>query len=74
MCKRTNLIFALAVLVVVVSGMLTPALAKEGAPDALLETPTYDFGTSYEGIDLYHDFVIKNNGDADLEIKEVKSG
>lgn len=48
--------------------------AGEGKPVAVMETDTYDFGEVFEGTDVIHDFIIKNTGDADLEIKEVKAG
>jgi hypothetical protein len=41
---------------------------------AVLPTDSFDFGSVYEGNDIYHDFIIKNEGSADLKIINVKSG
>jgi len=54
-------------------GFITPAQASEGKPNAVLEINSYDFGFAYEGKDVIHDFIIKNTGDANLEIKAVKT-
>ncbi len=55
-------------------GLLASAHANEGAPVATVEIDSYDFGTEFQGIDVIHDFIIKNTGHADLEIQKVKSG
>lgn len=54
--------------------MVTSAHAGEGKPVAVTEADTHDFGDAFEGTDVTHDFVIKNTGDADLEIQSVKAG
>jgi len=41
---------------------------------AALSSTLYDFGSAYEGVDLFHDFIIKNEGTADLKVINVKSG
>ncbi len=55
-------------------GFLTPVQADEAAPVAVIENDSFDFGSVYAGIDVIHDFIIQNKGDADLEIKDVKAG
>jgi len=54
--------------------VLTSAHAGEGKPVAVPQSDTYDFGEVLAGKDVIHDFIIKNTGDADLEIKDVKAG
>lgn len=54
--------------------ILSSAHATEGKPVAVVENDSYDFGIKFEGIDVVHDYIIKNNGDADLEIRSVKTG
>ena len=54
--------------------ILTSAHAGEGMPAAFIEADTHDFGEVFEGREVTHDFIIKNNGDADLEIQSVKAG
>lgn len=50
------------------------AHAGEGKPVALAEIDTYDFGKVFEGSDVTHAYIIKNTGDADLEIQSVHAG
>jgi uncharacterized protein DUF1573 len=68
--------FCLILLIVSLSviGFLAPVHADDGAPVAVVENASYDFGSVYEGADVIHDFVIQNKGDADLEITDVKAG
>lgn len=54
--------------------MLSSAHAAEEKPVAVVENDSFDFGTQFEGVDIIHDYIIKNTGDADLEILSVKSG
>jgi hypothetical protein len=53
-----------------------PAYAAEGAgaPKAQLPSDVYDFGTVYEGPDVFQNIVIKNTGDADLNITRIRGG
>ncbi len=74
MNRRINRLLVLAALILVAAGMPAAAWAYEVAPVAVIESPSYDFGSVYEGIDVYHDFIVKNTGTADLEIQKVKSG
>ena len=48
--------------------------AGEGKPVAVFDAAPHDFGAVFEGQEVSHDFVIKNTGTADLEIKDVKAG
>lgn len=50
------------------------AIAEEGKPVAFTETVVYNFGEVFEGAEISHDFIVKNAGDADLEIPKVKAG
>ena len=47
---------------------------SEAKPVAFVENKSHDFGTVFEGADVTYDYVIRNNGDSDLEILSVKSG
>jgi hypothetical protein len=55
-------------------GIAASAHAAGGKPVAVIEVDSYDFGLAYEGTDVTHDFIIKNKGNANLEIKNVKTG
>jgi hypothetical protein len=50
------------------------AVAMDPNAKAVLPTVSYEFESVYEGIDMFHDFIIKNEGTADLKIINVKSG
>ena len=41
---------------------------------AVVPDSKFDFGVAYENSDVFHDFMIKNEGTADLKIINVKSG
>ncbi len=48
-----------------------PSPAATGAPQAVIGATTFDFGQIYEDRALTHTFVIKNTGDAPLQIEDV---
>jgi hypothetical protein len=50
------------------------AVAMDPNAKAVFPTASYEFDSVYEGIDVFHDFIIKNEGTADLKIINVKSG
>ena len=74
MQKRIFITLVQVVIAISVMGAMTTVHAVEGVPSAFIEGISYDFGTALEGIDVIHEFTIKNKGDADLEIVKVKSG
>ncbi len=61
-------------MIILVSGMVTLAFAEGQVPKAVAESDSYDFGMVAEGKTVKADFAIKNTGNADLVIKEVKTG
>ena len=65
---KTCLIAAVLVLLPLMPG------AAAAAPNAEIEAAVHDFGTVLEGTDIVHGFVIRNTGDAALEIKNVRTG
>lgn len=77
MVKRISMILLHVFIAICVIGTISTVHAEEGTegtPSAFIEAATYDFGTVLEGVDIIHDFTIKNTGDADLKIISVKSG
>lgn len=50
------------------------AMAADTGPIAQMTEDTFDFGSIPAGQDILHDFIIKNTGDAPLEILTVKTG
>ena len=68
-------VFSLFLFVIVFSSftLLSFAYAGKGGPIAVIEADTYDFGEVYEGTDIVSNFIVKNTGDADLEIQTVKT-
>ena len=45
----------------------------QAAPKVMVEQPAFDFGIITNGSFFYHDFIIRNTGDADLIVSHVKS-
>lgn len=74
MPKRTVFSLFQFVIAVCLFGIAASAQADSGKPIAAVEIDTYDFGPAFEGSDITHDFIIKNIGDAKLEIQTVKTG
>jgi hypothetical protein len=70
--RNISILFRLAVIICFLA-VLTSAYAGEGKPIAVIEADTYDFGEVYEGTDIIANFIVKNTGDADLEILTVKT-
>ncbi len=57
------------------------AQPKPAAPAASPEAPvlqipeaTHDFGEVFEGVEVVHDFKIKNTGKGELQIEQVRPG
>jgi hypothetical protein len=69
---KVSSLFQCALVVCFLVG-LSPARADTGRPVAVIENSAYDFGEVYERTDIIADFIIKNIGDADLEIQTVKT-
>lgn len=61
------------VIIVCFFAVLTSAHAGGGKPIAVIEADTYNFGEVYERTDIISNFIVKNTGDADLEIQTVKT-
>ncbi len=66
--KQINLIFAILLLML---ALAVPVNALAG-PRAVPVAPSYNFEAVPEGQHIYHDFVIKNEGDAPLNITKVQ--
>jgi hypothetical protein len=66
--KRVHGLMAMSVLLLLVTGGRILA-----APQIAVEQPIYDFGSITNGTQLFHDFIIRNTGDAELEISRVAS-
>ncbi len=72
--RRIFLVFIQIFIIIGFFNLPWTALATQGTPTAVVETDFYNFGSEYEGNDVTYDFVIKNTGQTDLEIKDVNSG
>jgi len=71
---RKQIVLMLLIASVAFVCFLSPVYAEEAVPVAVVEEPSFEFGAVYEGVDVIHDFIIQNKGDADLEITGVKTG
>ena len=63
-----------AAVCVLTAGIAGAEPAAEGSPKLVLGETRYDFGTVVEGSKVSCEFVIANQGDAPLQILEMKSG
>ncbi|MDD2390728.1 MAG: hypothetical protein PHP23_13470 [Desulfobacterales bacterium] len=51
------------------------SLAQQApSPAASFSDTRYEFRTTPDGPEIMHDFIVKNTGDATLNIQKVKSG
>ncbi|WKZ57936.1 MAG: DUF1573 domain-containing protein [Bdellovibrionota bacterium] len=64
---------SLSLIVVILGFLAVPAivLAQGGRPRAAIGNKVHEFGSVSQGTKVEHDFVIRNDGDADLLIHEV---
>ena len=69
---KTVILALCAALLVAASLLAADTPAKAGKPKATIAEPIKDVGTVPKGEKIIHDFVIKNEGDADLQITNVQ--
>jgi hypothetical protein len=75
MTRKAMAVLGLAAAVyVLTAGIAVADPAKEGAPKLVLGETRHDFGAVVEGRKVFCEFVIANQGDAPLQILEMKSG
>ena len=75
--KLKNLIFALALLAMISAAGMAQEKSDQkagGTPRLAIAETTHDFGEVKAGTPLKHSFKIKNEGSADLLIKNVAPG
>ena len=71
--NRINLAAALAALLVFSAGSGFGAENEQG-PTVVFPQTHYEFSQVLEGTTVVHEFVIKNKGDAPLNVERVKTG
>ena len=70
--KLLNTVPVLGLLVIVLFVINSPLLAwGSDGPIIHIDPITHTFPSAFEGQTLSHDFVVSNQGSADLEIKDV---
>lgn len=74
MTRITNRIMMGLMALFCISIAVSPVHSADAAPKAVMAQDVYDFGIAYEGVDVFQDIVIKNTGDADLEIIRIGTG
>lgn len=82
--KRSILLCALVCLVALVPNLQaasdgsqknsTSPESSKGSPVISVPESTYDFGEINEGGEVSHDFLIRNTGNATLDINQVRPG
>jgi hypothetical protein len=65
--------FSLWIAMASICMILTASIAAAG-PTIAVPVDRYDFGSVAEDDEVVHDFVIRNTGDAELTISQVKTG
>ncbi len=68
------IIVKISVIVMILGIIPVVAVAAQPSPKAVAAAESYDFGTVLEGNDVIHEFVVKNTGDAPLDIQNVRTG
>jgi hypothetical protein len=53
---------------------ISPASTSQEVPSMEISEPTFSFGETVEGEEVIHDFRVKNNGKAALQIDQVRPG
>ena len=73
---KKRILFALifAALQVASAAASAESPAKASRPVAATPEFRHEFGSVVEGMDIEHEFVVKNEGDADLLIEKVAPG
>ena len=60
--------------IVLALSFFSGAHAAGSKPRAFLEQSVYEFPAVVEGVDVEHDFILKNTGSATLEIVKLDAG
>lgn len=63
-----------AVIVTITAGVVWADQSPQPLPKLVIEKDTYTFDPVVDGTKVTHDFVVRNEGDADLNIHKVKTG
>ncbi len=72
--KTCILLTALAALLIVAGLASAAGTEDQGGASAYVAAPNYEFPPVLEGIDVIHDYVVRNEGTAPLTIDNVKTG
>ena len=66
------------IFIVLVSILAAPLAGAAGdtpnVPVAVVPEPGFEHPSVLEGKELFHDYIIRNTGTAELEIKQVRTG
>ncbi|MBW1981748.1 MAG: DUF1573 domain-containing protein [Deltaproteobacteria bacterium] len=54
--------------------LIQVSFAASGKPHMVFSAPTFDAGNVWEGAKISHTFEVRNSGDAELKIYQVKPG
>jgi len=69
-----RLVYASLAMVAVLCCLNKALAANPEAPRMEMRETSFDFKEAFEGEKVSHDFIVKNNGKAVLNIKEVRRG
>jgi len=72
--KYKVLVLTLLFLLSCIDALAQNVVTVEGVPEIKVNVLMYDFNQVNQGQAVSHDFIVHNQGDAVLEIKNVKPG
>lgn len=72
--KKISIITVLFIFYLTQTGFAKEANKSENKPELKIIESTYAFKSITEGIEIIHDFALKNVGKSPLDIKKVKPG
>lgn len=65
---------ASAIIALLVGGAAFGAPSPSPGPAAVFPESHFEFGSALEGQPVVHEFIVRNTGDADLQIERIKTG
>jgi hypothetical protein len=72
--RKLAMVLAAGIFLVIFLGVTVMAAGSQNQPKFFVRETNIDMGESFEGADVVYDFVVRNNGAAELQILSVKPG
>jgi hypothetical protein len=72
--KRLSIFLSVIFVLSIGSVVFGASQQTSPSPSAFVPESRYTFPTVLDGVEVTHDFIIQNKGDAELKIEKVKTG